>query len=46
MWIDPDQDVIVILCTNRVHPTRQATGIRRLRPAVHNLVMRESGMAR
>jgi CubicO group peptidase (beta-lactamase class C family) len=46
MWIDPDQDVIVILCTNRVHPTRQATGIRRLRPAVHNLVMRELGMAR
>jgi serine-type D-Ala-D-Ala carboxypeptidase len=46
MWIDPEQDIIIILCTNRVHPTRQATGIRRLRPAVHNLVMRALGIAR
>lgn len=45
MWIDPDRDVIVVLCTNRVHPSRKATGIRRLRPEVHNLVMQELGVA-
>ncbi|WP_179130851.1 serine hydrolase domain-containing protein [Candidatus Entotheonella palauensis] len=45
LWIDPDRDVIVVLCTNRVHPSREATGIRRLRPEVHNLVMQELGVA-
>lgn len=45
LWIDPDKQVIVVLCTNRVHPTRQATGITRLRPAVHNGVMRALGVA-
>ena len=45
MWIDPDRDVIVILCTNRVHPSRKSTGIRRLRPEVHNLVMQAIGVA-
>ncbi len=45
IWIDLDQDVSVILCTNRVHPTRHAEGIRRLRPTVHNLVMQALGVA-
>lgn len=45
MWMDPDRDVIVILCTNRVHPSREATGIRQLRPKVHNLVMQAVGVA-
>jgi CubicO group peptidase (beta-lactamase class C family) len=45
MWIDPDHDVIVILCTNRVHPSRHATGIQQLRPVVHNLVMQAVGVA-
>jgi CubicO group peptidase (beta-lactamase class C family) len=45
MWIDLDCDVIVILCTNRVHPSRQATGIQRLRPEVHNFVMQAVGVA-
>jgi hypothetical protein len=45
MWIDPDRDVIVVLCTNRVHPSRQATGIQQLRPEVHNLVMQAIGVA-
>ncbi len=45
IWIDLDRDVTVILCTNRVHPSREATGIRRLRPEVHNLVMQELGVA-
>jgi CubicO group peptidase (beta-lactamase class C family) len=45
LWIDLEHQVTVVLCTNRVHPTRQATGIRRLRPAVHNLVMQALGVA-
>jgi CubicO group peptidase (beta-lactamase class C family) len=45
IWIDLDRQVIVVLCTNRVHPSRQAIGIQRLRPAVHNLVMQALGVA-
>ena len=45
MWVDPQHDVTVILCTNRIHPTRHSTGIQRLRPAVHNRVMRALGVA-
>jgi CubicO group peptidase (beta-lactamase class C family) len=45
MWIDLAQQVTVILCTNRVHPSRQGTGITSLRPAVHNLIMRALGVA-
>lgn len=45
LWIDLAQQVTVILCTNRVHPSRQATGIASLRPAVHNIIMRALGVA-
>jgi CubicO group peptidase (beta-lactamase class C family) len=45
LWIDLAQQVTVILCTNRVHPSRQATGIASLRPAVHNMIMRALGVA-
>jgi CubicO group peptidase (beta-lactamase class C family) len=45
LWIDLEHQVTVVLCTNRVHPTRQATGIIRLRPAVHNLIMQALGVA-
>jgi CubicO group peptidase (beta-lactamase class C family) len=45
LWIDLARQVTVILCTNRVHPSRQASGITSLRPAVHNLIMRALGVA-
>jgi CubicO group peptidase (beta-lactamase class C family) len=45
LWIDPVRQVIVVLCTNRVHPTRQAAGLTRLRPAVHNGIMQALGVA-
>jgi CubicO group peptidase (beta-lactamase class C family) len=45
LWIDLEHQVTVILCTNRVHPSRQATGITGFRPAVHNLIMRALGVA-
>ena len=37
LWIDPDQDLIIILLTNRVCPTRDDIRIRSLRPDIHNL---------
>ena len=38
-WMDLEQDILVILLTNRVHPRRENDGIRLFRPALHNLVM-------
>jgi CubicO group peptidase (beta-lactamase class C family) len=38
MWIDRDEEIIVIFLTNRVHPTRDNTGIRQLRPILHNTI--------
>jgi CubicO group peptidase (beta-lactamase class C family) len=38
-WFDLVQEVLVILLTNRVYPTRENDRLKRFRPAVHNLVM-------
>ncbi|MGM0644118.1 MAG: serine hydrolase, partial [Thermodesulfobacteriota bacterium] len=38
-WIDPENSVIVILLTNRVHPSRENNAIRLFRPRLHDLVM-------
>ena len=45
-WIDPEKDLIMVLLTNRVHPTRENTKIRQFRPYFHNQIiegLRESG---
>ena len=39
VWVDPDRDVGVVLLANRVHPTRENEGIRKLRPEFHDAVM-------
>lgn len=39
LWIDPELDLIVVLLTNRVHPTRDNIAIRRLRPAIHDAIV-------
>ncbi|MYA07283.1 MAG: serine hydrolase [Holophagales bacterium] len=39
LWIDPALELIVVLLTNRVHPTRENIAIRRLRPAIHDAVV-------
>ncbi len=39
VWADPELDVGVVLLTNRVHPSRENEGIRRLRPEFHDAVM-------
>lgn len=37
LWLDPDADLVVVLLTNRVHPT-VTDDIFRFRPQVHNAV--------
>jgi len=37
-WFDLDRDFLVILLTNRVHPTRFNDKIRRFRPLIHDLI--------
>ncbi len=38
VWIDPDRELIVVLLTNRVHPTRQNEAIKQFRPVLHERV--------
>ncbi len=40
LWIDPRQDLYVVLLTNRVHPTRDNEAILEVRPAVHDAVVK------
>ncbi len=39
LWLDPDDDVVVVLLSNRVHPVAEASpAIRQLRPRFHAAV--------
>ncbi len=38
-WMDLERSVIVILLTNRVHPSRENEGIKKFRPEIHDAVM-------
>lgn len=38
-WIDPERDLVMILLTNRVHPTRKNEQIRIFRPLFHDTVV-------
>lgn len=38
-WIDPDNGLIAILLTNRVHPSRENVEIRKFRPRIHDLIV-------
>jgi len=38
-WMDPERSVIIILLTNRVHPSRQNNKIKAFRPELHDAVM-------
>jgi serine-type D-Ala-D-Ala carboxypeptidase len=38
-WFDLDQEILIILLTNRVYPTRENERLRNFRPLLHNLVM-------
>ncbi len=39
LWVDPEQDLFVLLLTNRVHPTRQRQGIGPVRQALADAVV-------
>ena len=39
VWMDLERDVIIILLTNRLHPTRHNEKIREFRPLIHDAVM-------
>jgi CubicO group peptidase (beta-lactamase class C family) len=39
VWVDPERSLVVILLTNRVHPTRANLRIAKVRPAVHDAVI-------
>ncbi len=41
LWIDPENDVYVVLLTNRVHPDGSNNRIQEVRRAVHDAVMAE-----
>ena len=45
LWIDLERQVSLILCTNRVHPSRESGRIAQLRPKVHDLAMYALGAA-
>lgn len=42
-WIDPEKDLIIILLTNRVHPSRSNEKIKEFRPYFHNKIIEELG---
>jgi CubicO group peptidase (beta-lactamase class C family) len=46
LWIDPGQDLYVVLLTNRVHPTRDNNQIQPVRRAVHDAIAGELGGSR
>lgn len=40
IWADPERKLFVIFLTNRVHPTRENTKILKVRPQLHNAVIK------
>jgi CubicO group peptidase (beta-lactamase class C family) len=43
LWIDRDQDLYVVLLTNRVHPSRSNEALLSIRPRVHEAVVEDCG---
>ncbi len=41
LWLEPELDSFAVLLTNRVHPSRHATGIHELRKTFHELWLSE-----
>ncbi|MBN1905442.1 MAG: serine hydrolase [Deltaproteobacteria bacterium] len=40
VWMDLEQDIMIILLSNRVHLTRENTKIRLFRPVIHDMIMK------
>ena len=43
-WIDPDRDLVIVLLTNRVHPSRNNDRIKEFRPYFHDRVIELLGL--
>jgi CubicO group peptidase (beta-lactamase class C family) len=39
LWIDPEKEVVVVLLSNRVHPSRENTKIVQFRPFFHDMAL-------
>lgn len=39
LWYDPDNDLMVAMVSNRVHPTRENQGFIKLRPRIHDWIV-------
>ncbi len=46
LWIDPTRGAVVVLLTNRVHPTRANEAIRGFRPRIHEAALKWVDAAR
>lgn len=44
IWCDPDRDVVVVLLTNRVHPSRANERIKGFRPGFHDGLLAALGL--
>ena len=44
-WIDPTRDLVMVLLSNRVHPSRENARIKQFRPLFHETVMESLGLA-
>lgn len=45
-WMDLDRAIVVILLTNRIHPSRNNNRIKAFRPALHDAVMENFGFGK
>lgn len=43
-WIDPTRDLVMVLLSNRVHPSRENSRIKQFRPLFHETVMESLGL--
>ncbi len=43
-WIDPDRELVVVLLSNRVHPTRENNKIKGFRPVFHDTIIECLGL--
>ena len=41
MWVDSDKEIIIVLLTNRVNPSRDKEGIYGIRRRFHNATMKK-----
>ena len=43
IWADPDKNLFVVFFTNRVYPTRENPKIQKVRPQLHNVIIKSLG---